>query len=172
MAAGELPAGHPSAGVSALDEVKKSQAAERARLQQGQPRPTSAARRAAANGKPPASPAPSEGGQTTQKVEQRLQWLRQLEAQLGMEGVVIPSAGAAADGAGGGTADGAGGGAARHPTSRSGGGRAGAEGSGASTLESGTYDVEARLERLRRLEAGVKEKEELDTLLESYLREV
>lgn len=65
VSAGELPQGHPSRGGGAMRAM-----AERERV--------------------PDSPAPSEGG--AQGVEERLQWLRQLESQLGMEGVVIEPA--------------------------------------------------------------------------------
>ena len=169
-AEGELPGNYPAAGAGA------ARRAERAVTQPPLPVPVRAAA-PAASGRAEAPSAhsmrPSTG--TTQDVEERLQWLRQLEAQLGMEGVVIPPS--PSETMGGGNPNGA---AARVAKPLSNPPPAGSSPLDAqpptsavsdhSPLHTHEYDVEARLERLQRLEAGMKEKEELDSLLQEYLQ--
>ena len=113
VAAGELPRGHPARGPGAMRS------------------------KAVRDGLPPASPADVGDASGGQGVEERLQWLRQLESQLGMEGIVIdPPA---------------------------------PEGAVRGALHPDSYDVAARIERVERREAAMKEAEELDELLLKYL---
>ena len=101
-------------------------------------------------------------GTAGEGIEGRMQWLRQLEAQLGMEGVVIPSDDAASA-SGSRPAS-----ASRRPPSASvGTGTCTGTGTGTGLVA----NAEARLRRLERLEAGVEEKEELDDLLTNYLQQ-
>ena len=107
-----------------------------------------------------------------------MQWLRQLEAQMGMEGVVVPREEHAS---GRGVASKANGEAAYSarlaPASKAQQGSVeSARGSARRAalpvkhLDPETYDVEARVQALRHQEDGRKEKEELDSLLEKYLQ--
>ena len=96
--------------------------------------------------------ADTDAGSTPGSVQERLDWLRRLEAQLGMEGVVIPQESdrpLSSGGRGGAPAD-----ETRRPGSGTG-------------LAAGAHD---RLARLQKLDAGAEEKEQLDGLLESYLK--
>lgn len=113
MAAGELPRGYPARGAGAMRS------------------------KAMRDGLPPGSPAPAGDALSGQGMEERLQWLRQLESQLGMDGVVIDPPGP--------------------------------EGAVRGALHPDSYDVAARIERVERREAAMKEAEELDELLLKYL---
>lgn len=104
-----------------------------------------------------ATPSGTLGNSGERTVEERTAWLRQLEAQLGMEGILLASPGAPPSPNRGS--------ALPRPPSAS------ARPSSASMGTGMAANAEARLKRLERLEAGIQEKEELDHLLSNYLQQ-
>ena len=151
FAAGNLPEGHPSTGQAALS----------------------------ANLPPPSPQEASKPGDTTAGVEERLEWLRQLESQLGVEGVVIPRNGDDLNASPGGGHDADVGGHAAAAVATEGPSRPKAFNSArggkrhtlpVKSLHPDTYDVEERVQQLDQKESSAKEKEELDGLLERYLQ--
>jgi hypothetical protein len=104
-----------------------------------------------------ATPSGTLGNSGERTVEERTAWLRQLEAQLGMEGILLASPGAPPSPNSGS--------ALPRPPSAS------ARPSSASMGTGMAASAEARLKRLERLEAGIQEKEELDHLLSNYLQQ-
>ena len=108
-----------------------------------------------------ATPSGTLGGSGERTVKERTAWLRQLEAQLGMEGILLASPGAPPSPN---TTPNSGSALPRPPS-------ASARPSSASMGTGMAASAEARLKRLERLEAGIQEKEELDHLLSNYLQQ-